>query len=90
MGHAFPVHPHACGDYIDPPPAWGLGLGPSPRVWGLHMTRTAKTFAHPPLRVCKGKKPKQGGGLDWLVKLHASTQANWAGKQKGKEEALGS
>jgi len=59
-------------------------------VWGLHMTRTAKTFAHPPLRVCKGKKPKQGGGLDWLVKLHASTQANWAGKQKGKEEALGS
>ena len=33
---AYPVHPHACGEYF----FWGndhdLGFGSSPRVWGIH------------------------------------------------------
>ncbi len=45
------VHPHVRGDYDllnGPRPALG---GPSPRAWGLHMTRTAKTSFAPLLRV---------------------------------------
>ncbi len=57
-GLAFAVHPHACGDYSVSSRPTGHLNGPSPRVWGLHLTRTAKTPIDPPLCVLKGAIPR--------------------------------
>ena len=53
-----PGHPHACGDYQGLEGHLEAGVGPSPRVWGLHMIQTAKTPADPPLCVYKGSQSK--------------------------------
>ena len=53
-------HPHVRGDYgrfrgCRPKP-----YGPSPRAWGLHLTRTAKIPAYPPLCIFSGEVPGRG------------------------------
>jgi hypothetical protein len=60
-----PGHPHGCGDYFWRVLVIWSVFGPSPQVWGLHLTRTAKAPAHSPL----GVFPEDGGGK--LVKLHS-------------------
>jgi hypothetical protein len=58
-------HPHVRGDYALPALLQRLEVGPSPRAWGLHFTRTAKTPPHPPLCVFPGDSAGK------LVKLHS-------------------
>ena len=58
-------HPHVRGDYGVKDIGIPILHGPSPRAWGLHLTRTAKMPVHPPLCVFSGE------GAGKLVKLHS-------------------
>ena len=53
-------HPHVRGDYTRWTRALGSCSGPSPRAWGLHLTRTAKMPVCPPLCVFSGEVPGRG------------------------------
>ena len=55
-----PGHPHVRGDYSGSTHSPVTGCGPSPRAWGLHLTRTAKIPAYPPLCIFSGEVPGRG------------------------------
>ena len=42
---AFPVHPHACGEYVGPVGTVNVTPGSSPRVWGIRVAVGIGGFA---------------------------------------------
>ena len=53
-------HPHVRGDYVVLAQPTDDVAGPSPRAWGLHLTRTAKMPVYPPLCVFSGEVSGRG------------------------------